>query len=172
MRGNPESAAQIDHFRLPAGFGEEAVQPLERLPRSRRREELGSDVDVEAGERAADAERLLGRHPELRADVAGADRLVRLSFDPGRDTREHPFDAGGARPFELLDRIEDHVRRARLRRGAQLLVRLVVAVDDEPLGGTPAASANRSSPSVDTSAPIPSSARSRMTATFGNAFVP
>ena len=36
----------------------------------------------------------------------------------------------------------------------------------------PAASANRSSPSVETSAPIPSSARIRMIATFGNAFVP
>ena len=36
----------------------------------------------------------------------------------------------------------------------------------------PAACANRSSPSVDTSAPIPSSARMRISATFGNAFVP
>ena len=38
--------------------------------------------------------------------------------------------------------------------------------------GTSAACANRSSPSVETSAPIPSSARSRMIAAFGNAFAP
>ena len=36
----------------------------------------------------------------------------------------------------------------------------------------PAAWANRSSPSVETSAPMPSSARIRISATFGNAFVP
>ena len=38
--------------------------------------------------------------------------------------------------------------------------------------GTPAACAYRSSPSVDTSAPMPSSTSSRMIAAFGNAFVP
>ena len=81
-------------------------------------------------------------------------------------------DAGLARAVDLLERVDDD-ERAGLGRGAELVVGLVVAVHDEAVAGDAGgAAAKRSSPSVETSAPMPSSARRRSSATFGNAFVP
>ncbi len=51
---------------------------------------------------------------------------------------------------------------------SDLLLPWKTSADD----GTPAACAQASSPTVETSAPIPSSTRIRITAAFGNAFVP
>src|SRR3954471_23514528 len=82
---------------------------------------------------------LLRRHAELRAEVSGADRLVRVRVDTGRDAHEHPLDARAPRTFKLFDGVEDHVRGARLGRRTGLLVRLVVAVHDDPLAGNPGA---------------------------------
>ena len=87
-------------------------------------------------------ERIVRVEPELRAAVARADRLVRLGLDPGRDAHEHAPDAGRGCARRLVERVE-HDERARLGGGAQLLVRLVVAVHDQPLAGDPRAPRER-----------------------------
>ena len=125
------------------------------------------------GRAAQRLERVVGRQPELRAVVAGADVLVRVGLDARRDAdqrarRRRPSRARSTSSSESTTTSAPASAAAR-----ELLVGLVVAVHDEPLAGDarrPAA--NRSSPSVETSAPMPSSASSRSSATFGNAFVP
>ena len=70
------------------------------------------------GRAAERLERVVGREPELRAVVAGADRLVRVGLDPGRDADQRPRDAGRAGPLDLLERVDDDERaglRGRLR---------------------------------------------------------
>ena len=105
--------------------------------------ELRADVDVQAldvesgAERRADGlDRVVLVEPELRAAVAGADRLVRLCLDARRDADEHAANAGGGSPFGLVERVEDD-ERAGVGGGAQLLVRLVVAVHEQPLAVDP-----------------------------------
>ena len=89
-----------------------------------------------ASRAAADRrERLVGREAELRAVVGGADRLVRVRVDPGRDAHEHSPHAGRGRALRLVERVEHDEARVRLGGGPQLLVALVVAVHDDPLAG-------------------------------------
>ena len=131
-------------------------------------------MDVEPLDLGRAPKRLAGivrGQPELRAVLARPDGLVRVGVDPRRDPDERAAHARGAGPLDLLERVE-HDEPAGGGGGAQLLVGLVVAVNDEPLARDAGAFREASSPSVETSAPSPSSARSRSTATFGNAFVP
>ena len=104
--------------------------------------------------------------------MAGADRLVRLGLDAGRHADEHAPHARGGRALRLVERVEDD-ERARLGGRAQLLVGLVVAVDERAARRrSRRAGRRRARRASTTSAPSPSSASSRITATFGNAFVP
>jgi len=66
-------------------------------------------VDVQARDVEAAAERVLerpaggvGREAELRAVVAGPDRLVGVGLDPERDTEEDMPDTGPRRPPRRL----------------------------------------------------------------------
>ena len=68
--------------------------------------------------------------------MAGADRLVRLRLDSRRDADDDAADAGGGRAPGLVERVEDD-ERAGLGRRAQLLVRLVVPVHEQPLALDP-----------------------------------
>jgi hypothetical protein len=74
---------------------------------------------------------VLERDAELRARVRGADRFVRRRVDAGRESHEHPADARLGCALGLGRRVEDDGRRGG-RGGSELLVRLVVAVEDEP----------------------------------------
>ncbi|HEX2505315.1 MAG TPA: hypothetical protein VHK22_03825 [Gaiellaceae bacterium] len=101
-------------------------------------------------------ERDLGREAELRAVLRRPDRRMRFGLDPGGDAYEDTANPGGRRTLDLVLGVEDDEPGARPRRGGK-----------PP--GTPARRANASFPSVETSARRPSAARSRSTATFGNA---
>ena len=180
-----EPAAEVEHGRAPAELagrplaeggepvdGEQAlVDPLE----------LRADVEVDAGDVEAElagrarsrSSASSGAEPELRLVVRGLDRLVRDGLDARRQPHEHAPHAGGGRARSGSSGASSTTSRARLGGRPQLLVRLVVAVEEEPVARRarpPARSA--SSPSVETSAPIPSSASTRRSATFANAFVP
>ena len=90
---------------------------------------------------------------------------------PGVTRDEHAPHAGRRGPLRLVERVEHDEAHLGLGRRAELLVALVVAVHDDPLARrSRRARAKASSPSVETSAPKPSSASSRRSATFGNAF--
>jgi hypothetical protein len=74
----------------------------------------------------------VGGKAELRAVVAGADRLVGVRVDAERDAHEHVRHPRGRPRARPRRRIEDDRRAARRGRAQERLV-LVVAVDDEPL---------------------------------------
>ena len=81
---------------------------------------------------------------------------MRLGLDAGRDADEHRLDAGRPRSGGFVERVEDD-ECAGSGRGAQLVVGLVVAVEDDPLAGRrPRAARTRARPRVETSAPSPS----------------
>ena len=103
--------------------------------------------------------------------MAGADRLVRLGLDARRDADEDPAHAGGGGARRLVERVEDDERLG-AGRGASSSSDLLFPWTTSRSPGIPARRAKASSPSVETSAPSPSSASSRISATFGNAFVP
>src|SRR5207302_10907474 len=105
--------------------------------------ELRADVEVDAGDVQAEPARLVdgcergvGREAELRLVVRGLDRLVRDRLDPRGEPAEHPPNAGGSGARRLIGRVEDD-GRLDLRGGAQLLVRLVVAVEEDPVAAEP-----------------------------------
>ena len=138
-----ETAAHVDHFGRPAQLVAaargEAGEQLDREQVRVRVRELRADVDVQPldGEpgfaRPPDRfERVVCIEPELRPEVSRADRLVRLCVDAGRDAHEHASHPGLRCAQRLLERVE-HDERVELGGGAQLLVRLVVAVEDDPL---------------------------------------
>ncbi len=74
--------------------------------------------------------------PNLEPHVPGADRLVRLGLDAGHDAHKRSPHSGRGRARRLVERVEDD-ERVGPRGGAQLLVRFVVAVHDQPLAADP-----------------------------------
>ena len=125
----------------PAQPLEEREDALEREHALVRPRELRADVDVEALDLEPELASALdlplggvGREAELRLLVRRLDRAVRHGLDARRQPHEHAAHAGRGRRLRLARPVE-HDERARLGRGAQLLVRLVVAVEDEPLAG-------------------------------------
>ena len=98
-------------------------------------------------------------------------RFVRVGFDPRRDPDEKAFDAHGSCALELVERVEDDEGTG-VRRAAQQVVFLVVAVDDEPRAVEPGAQREGELAGGRDVGAEPSSAKSRSTATDGNAFVP
>src|SRR5262249_11231001 len=114
---------------------QKAVQPGNGLARSSDREQLRADVDVEPVDLAPERRGLLRSDPELRAELPGADRLVRVSLDAGCDADEHPLDTGTPGAVELLERVEDDVGRSCVDGRRELRGGLVVAGPDEPVAG-------------------------------------
>ena len=81
---------------------------------------------------------------ELRVDLAGADELVGVGLDARRDAQQHRRPSRPPRGHERLEAVElvvavddDAADARRRRRAAQLVLGLVVAVQDEPVGGHP-----------------------------------
>ena len=114
-------------------------------------EHLRTDVAVQAGEaqpppsttRSHRAQRVavLQAEPELRVVGAGLDVLVRVRFDAGRHAHEHgrrrAVVGEQLEPVELVERVDDDPADTGLERGAQLVGRLVVAVEHDALGREP-----------------------------------
>ena len=141
MVPDPEAAAEVRDPRHPAELVAaprgERREPHDRLGLRVEVRELRADVDVDAEhvetalERVGDERpRQVGRQPELRAVVPGADRLVGVGVDAERDADEHALDAGLRRERGLVGRVE-HDGGALGRRLAQERRVLVVPVDDE-----------------------------------------
>ena len=114
------------------------------------------------------AARGVGRRPNFEPWCAVRIASCVSTSIPGV-TRTSTRDAGRTRAVDLVLGVEDDEPHARERRRGELDLALVVAVDDDPVAGHAAAEREASSPSVETSAPSPSWARSWMTATFGKA---
>ena len=103
--------------------------------------ELRADVDVQPCDVepcrprvAHGGDGVVGDEPELRLRVRGLDRPMRLRLDAGSDTDQNRCDAGRPRTGGFVERVEDD-QRAGGRCGAELLVGLVVAVEDDPVAG-------------------------------------
>ena len=96
---------------------------------------------------------------------------MRIRLDPGCDPDEHAPHARGRGARRLVERVE-HDDGAGLGGRAQLLVALVVAVHDEPLAGEAGGAREAELAQRRHVRTEPFVAEHRMTATFGNAFVP
>ena len=91
--------------------------------------------------------RRAARHgePELRVVGAGGDVLVRVRFDAGGDAHEHPGGAAGRSPRAPRCGRARRTSRRRCRptpsssASRELELRLVVAVEHDPVGGKPGA---------------------------------
>src|SRR4029077_11933230 len=134
-----EASAEIEDARRPGQALEEREHALECKHAFVRPGELRADVDVHALDLEAELARPLDLalggvrgQAELRFLVRGLDRAMRHRLHARRKAYEHAPDARGRSLLRLARRIEDD-ERARRRRGAELLLRLVVAVADDPL---------------------------------------
>ena len=142
-----EAAADVEHARTPVELclralaeGDEAVDGDKALLDPC---ELRPDVEVDAGDVHAEIargcdrrDRCVGSEPELRLVVRGLDRLVGDRFDAWSESHEDALHSGGGCARRLVGRVEDD-RRAGLGCGAELLVRLVVPVEEDPAGVHP-----------------------------------
>ena len=148
-----EPAAEIGDARDPAELVAarrgKRREPDDRLRLRVEVGELRADVDVEtehvepALERIRDeGARLAGRKAELRAVVAGADRLVRIGVDAERDADEHPCDSGRGREGCFVGRVENDGGALASRLAQERLV-LVVPVDDDLVARQPGGSRER-----------------------------
>ncbi len=141
MVTDPEATAEVGDPRGPAELvaaaRDERGETNDRLCLSVEVGELRADVHVDSDHVQPEVERLRDRGPglgrgkaELRAVVAGADRLVRVRVDTQRDADERPPDSRRRGEHRLVRRVEDDCGVER-RRGDEERVVLVVAVDDE-----------------------------------------
>ena len=117
-----------------------------------------------------------GRAPALPAARtstrdARSDRLVGVRVDAERDADERPLHACRGGELRLVRRVEHDGCAERRRLGEEGRV-LVVPVYDEVVAGEPCRLRECELAADATSAPTPSSRRSRRSATFGRAFVP
>ena len=146
--GNTETAAEAE-LRQREGTGELGQHP-HRLLEGVGEEDLAADVRVEPDQlelgrpaRPLDGGRgITAAEPEaeLRIDLARHHVLVGVGFNP----RRHPYEHAGrlrARSLdealgavELVEAVDHDAVHADLDRGGQLVVGLVVAVHDEPVG--------------------------------------
>ena len=131
--GDPRRPVQL----APAARGERR-EPDDRLALRIEVPELRADVHMEPERVEPTAEcvrekrdRLVGRQTELRAVVAGADRLVRVRVDAERDPHEHALDTGAAAASSASSGRVDHHRRPCPRSRSEERRALVVAVHDE-----------------------------------------
>ena len=88
------------------------------------------DVEPHGHCLAHGSNRVVGDEPELRLRLRGLDRTMGIGLDPRRDPDQNGFDPGRPRPVAFVECVEDD-QSARGRRGAELLVRLVVPVEDD-----------------------------------------
>ena len=138
-----EAAADVHDRRRPAeclaALLRELREPLDRQDVRPYVGELRADVHVEPShgdpdrvrpfERAEDG---IGRQPEFCAQMPGPDRVMRRRVDTGRHPDHGARDSGGCRALRLVGSVQ-HDERAELGGEPELLVRFVVAVDDEPV---------------------------------------
>ena len=112
---------------------------------------------------------------ELGVGLAGADVLVGVGLDAGRDPQLHPRHRvrrrGAARAVELVEAVDDDVVHAGGQRGGQLGRDLLLPWSTSRSAGTPAASATCISPPVATSSNMPSSCTRRAMARQRKALV-
>ena len=134
--------------------------------------ESGPGPTARAGVARRDAE------AELRVVLAGADELVGVGLDAGRDPDQHLRDDGRPRrgsarePVELVEAVDDDATDAGPpRRRAARRATCCCRAGRAGRPGTPAASATCSSPPVATSRCMPSSWASRAIARHRNALV-
>ena len=138
-----EATADVEDLRPPAELGLDALaerhEPVDGDEALVDAGELRADVEVDAGDveagRAGGRDRGDGgvrREAELRLVVRRLDRLVRDRLDARGEADEDAPYAGGRRAGRLVGCVEDD-GRAGLAGRAQLVVRLVVAVEEDPL---------------------------------------
>ena len=150
---DPEAAADVDRPRQPVELGPATVGELgQQRDREQVRahvRELRADVDVQAldvepcRKRGAHRlDRVVLVEPELGAAMAGADLLVRLGLDSRRDADQDAAYARVGRAHGLVERVQDDERSC-LGRRAQLLVRLVVPVHEQPVALDPGTAGER-----------------------------
>ena len=125
--------------------------------------ELAGPLDLALGR--------IGRQAELRLLVRRLDRAVRDGLDPRRQADEDTPHTRGGRRLRLAGRVEDD-ERSGLRSRAQLLRRLVVAVEDEPLARDPRGLCEGELAERGDIGAGSLLRSSRSSATFANAFVP
>ena len=105
-------------------------------PRSRSCEPMWTWRPTIPGSRRSASSASSGVSPNLEPMMAGADLLVGVGLDSGRDPDQGVAHAGGSRAVDLLERVEHDECAGGCRRG-ELLVGLVVAVDDHALARDP-----------------------------------
>ena len=150
---NAEAAAQVELVDGRTGLGLDREHQLHHaIGRGRERvepEHLRADMTVQPGEaqRAARdhaphrAQRVAALEAEAELGVfrTGLDVLVRVRLDARRHAHEQPGRVGatGGEPLEaveLVEGVDDDPPHSGLDRGAQLVGRLVVAVEHDALG--------------------------------------
>ena len=189
LRGvrDAEAAAEVELAQADPGSEPAGVQAQHALGgdlEARRVEDLRADVGVQPDQ----VERRLGgdrphrprglalgdREAELLVLVRGGDVLVRVRLDAGGHPQQHRLHDAAARgdrsqPLDLDVGVDDDPADTDLDRALELGDALVVAVEADPAGSKPAASATASSPPEQTSRLSPSSAIQRTLATVRNA---
>ena len=163
----------------PSSARRRAAKPRDPVDRHQRRaevHELRADVHVQplalAAARRIASTASSGGSPNFEPWCAVLTASCVSASIPGVTRIRQRVAADRARALELVERVE-HDQRAHARpraRSSSSSLLLPWMTSRSP--GMPARSANSSSPTVETSAPRPSSASSRSTATDGNAFVP
>jgi len=121
------------------------------------------NIDSEPARLVDHAQRAFRRQPNLDSSCAVRIERCVAASTPGVQADECALHSCACSSHRLVLRVE-HDRDARLRSRAQLFVRLVIAMEEDAISRDPAVCANASSPSVDTSAPTPSSASTRSSA--------
>jgi hypothetical protein len=150
--GDPDAAAEVELGDVAAELGRHQAEQL-RHPVRRQLEALGvedlrPDVAVQPdqveGVLVLDGEHGLGRRagddgePELLVLLAGRDELVGVRLDAGRDAHHDPLPHAGlgsdpAQPLDLDEAVDHDAADPDLDRAAELVDRLVVAVELQPL---------------------------------------
>ena len=141
-----QPAADVEHARSPVRAAPRDVdQPVDRDDAFVRPRELRADVhvqshDVEACRRCLRDARngVVRREPELRLGVSGANGVMRRRLDARCQTDQNRSHTRGSCTVDLLERVQHH-QRACLTRRAELRIRLVVSVENEPVTGDPRA---------------------------------
>ena len=144
-RPPPRFSSRASNPTLLLEVGRESGESLHGEFERRHLEDLRADVSVQADEVApGDLHRpldglgrdpVLEAEPELRVLLAGLHELVGVRLDSGRDPHEELGGYPGlAEAIDLFERVHHDTSDADLCRLLQLGERLVVAVEDDPLG--------------------------------------
>ena len=186
--GDAEAATQVQLREFDAGRSAELRRQTHGVPdgdlETMRLEDLGPDVAVDAAQvqelrtvaTHQCGQRLTAhdRQAELLVLVGGGDVLVRVGLDAGGDAHHDlgggpALVAGPLEPRNLVEGVDDDASHSLVQSEGDFLLRLVVAMEAQPLGRHSPASAIRISPIVVTSRLSPSSIAQRATVLVSNA---